>query len=162
MAQEIDGANDQTQKLLGVRPKTFAYPCGQKFVGRGLDVQSYVPLVAERFLVGRSYLSEASNDPTIVDLSQAMGTAFDDMDFPQMKKVLTMPSSRDDGSFLWDMRLASGHSRLRIQKRSSSCVNICERPATGFGWARSKLNPPGTELSAGEPARFRIESRRDS
>jgi peptidoglycan/xylan/chitin deacetylase (PgdA/CDA1 family) len=88
MAQEIDGANDQTQKLLGVKPKTFAYPCGQKFVGRGLDVQSYVPLVAERFLVGRSYLSEASNDPTIVDLAQAMGTAFDDMDFPQMKKVV--------------------------------------------------------------------------
>jgi len=71
-----------------VKPKTFAYPCGQKFVGRGLDVQSYVPLVAERFLVGRSYLSEASNDPTIVDLAQAMGTAFDDMDFPQMKKVV--------------------------------------------------------------------------
>ncbi len=88
MAQEIDGANDQTQKLLGVKPKTFAYPCGLKFVGRGLDVQSYVPLVAERFVVGRGYLSEASNDPTIVDLAQAMGTAFDDMDFAQMKKVV--------------------------------------------------------------------------
>ena len=88
MAQEIDGANEQTQKLLGVKPKTFAYPCGQKFVGRGLDVRSYVPLIAERFVVGRGYLSESSNDPTIVDLSQAMGTAFDDMDFPQMKKVV--------------------------------------------------------------------------
>jgi peptidoglycan-N-acetylglucosamine deacetylase len=88
IAQEIDGANDQTQKLLGVKPKSFAYPCGQKFVGRGLDVQSYVPLVADRFLVGRGYLSEASNDPTIVDLAQAMGTAFDDMDFSQMKKVV--------------------------------------------------------------------------
>ena len=88
MAQEIDGANDQIQKLLGVTSKTFAYPCGQKFVGRGLDVQSYVPLVAERFLVGRSYLSESSNDPTVVDLSQAMGTAFDDMDILQIKKVV--------------------------------------------------------------------------
>ena len=88
MAQEIDGANDQIEKLLGVKSKTFAYPCGQKFVGRELDVQSYVPLVAERFLVGRSYLSESSNDPTVVDLSQAMGTAFDDMDFLQMKKVV--------------------------------------------------------------------------
>jgi hypothetical protein len=47
-----------------------------------------VPLIAERFVVGRGYLSESSNDPTIVDLSQAMGTAFDDMDFPQMKKVV--------------------------------------------------------------------------
>lgn len=88
MAQQIDGANDQIQKLLGVWPKTFAYPCGQKFVGTGLDVESYVPFVADHFLVARSYLSESSNDPTIVDLSQAMGTSFDDTDFPQMKKVV--------------------------------------------------------------------------
>jgi len=86
--EQIDGANDQIQALLGVRPKTFAYPCGQKFVGRGIDVESYVPLVAERFVVGRSYLSESPNDPAVVDLAQAMGTVFDDMDFAQMKEVV--------------------------------------------------------------------------
>ena len=88
IAEQIDDTNDQIQKLLGVKPKTFAYPCGQKFVGRGIDVESYVPLVAERFLVGRSYLSESSNDPMMVDLAQAMGTAFDNMDFTQMKIVV--------------------------------------------------------------------------
>jgi len=88
IAGQIDGANDKIKTLLGVTPKTFAYPCGQKFVGRGIDVQSYVPLVAERFLVGRGYLSESANDPRIVDLSQAMGTAFDDMNFAQMKEVV--------------------------------------------------------------------------
>ena len=88
MAQQIDGANHQIQTLLGVESKTFAYPCGQKFVGRGLDVESYVPLVAERFVVGRSYLSESSNNPMVVDLAQAMGTAFDDMDFLEMKKLV--------------------------------------------------------------------------
>lgn len=88
IAAEIDGANAQVEKLLGVKPRVFAYPCGQKFVGAGLDVESYVPLVAERFIVGRSYLSESPNDPTIVDLSQAMGTSFDDMDFAQMRAVV--------------------------------------------------------------------------
>jgi peptidoglycan/xylan/chitin deacetylase (PgdA/CDA1 family) len=88
MVQQIDEANDRIQKLLGVKPKSFAYPCGQKFVGRGIDVESYVPFVAERFLVGRSYLSESSNDPVVVDLAQAMGTPFDDMDFAQMKEVV--------------------------------------------------------------------------
>ncbi len=88
IAEQIDQANDQIQKLLGVKPKTFAYPCGQKLVGRGIDVESYVPLVAERFLVGRGYLSESSNNPRVMDLSQAMGTAFDDMDFAQMKEVV--------------------------------------------------------------------------
>jgi peptidoglycan/xylan/chitin deacetylase (PgdA/CDA1 family) len=88
MAHEMDGTNDEVQRLLGVKPVTFAYPCGLKFVGRGLDVRSYVPLVAERFLVGRGYLDEIPNDPAIVDLAQAMGTAFDDMEFPPMKKIV--------------------------------------------------------------------------
>ena len=88
MAQQLDVANEQIESLLGVKPKDFAYPCGQKFVGRGLDTESYVPLVAERFLVGRGYLDESPNDPTVVDLARAMGTSFDDMDFQQMKKIV--------------------------------------------------------------------------
>nr|MDQ2732449.1 polysaccharide deacetylase family protein [Armatimonadota bacterium] len=67
MAEQLDGGNEQIQKLLGVKPTDFAYPCGQKFVGRGLDVESYVPLIAERFLVGRGYLDEMPNDPTFFD-----------------------------------------------------------------------------------------------
>lgn len=85
MAAQLDGANAEIERLLGVKPRTFAYPCGQKFVGRGLDVRSYVPLVADRFIVGRGYLDEAANDPEVGDLAQAMGTPFDDMDFEQMK-----------------------------------------------------------------------------
>lgn len=88
MAHQLDGANEQIQKLLGVKPRTFAYPCGHKFVGRGLDERSYVPLVAERFLVGRGYLDESANNPAFCDLSRAMGTPFDDMDFDQMKKLV--------------------------------------------------------------------------
>src|SRR6266702_2495511 len=42
MGAQLDGANEQIHEMLGVTPKTFAYPCGQKFVGRGLDVRSYV------------------------------------------------------------------------------------------------------------------------
>ena len=88
MAYELDHANERIQSLLGVHPRAFAYPCGLKFVGRGLDVQSYVPLVAERFLVGRGYLDESSNNPAFCDLAQAMGTAFDDTDFAHMKKIV--------------------------------------------------------------------------
>jgi peptidoglycan-N-acetylglucosamine deacetylase len=88
MAAQLDGANAQIRKMLGVTPRTFAYPCGQRFVGRGLDVRSYVPLIADRFLVGRGYLDESPNDPAICDLSQAMGTPFDGMDFAQMKAVV--------------------------------------------------------------------------
>ena len=86
MAKDLDGASVEIERLLGVKPVTFAYPCGLKFVGRGLDVRSYVPLVAERFLVGRGYMDEAANDPAFCDLAQAMGTPFDDMSFERMKE----------------------------------------------------------------------------
>jgi peptidoglycan-N-acetylglucosamine deacetylase len=88
MAQQLDEANTRIEKLLGVKPTTFAYPCGHKFVGRDRNVKSYVPLIAERFLVGRGYMDESSNDPALTDLAQAMGTAFDDMDFAQMKTIV--------------------------------------------------------------------------
>lgn len=88
LAAQLDGANAEIERLLGVRPKTFAYPCGQKFVGRGRYVKSYVPLVAERFLVGRGYLDESANDPAFCDLSQAMGTPFDNLSFDEMRSLV--------------------------------------------------------------------------
>jgi peptidoglycan-N-acetylglucosamine deacetylase len=88
MAKQLDGGNAEIHRLLGVMPRTFAYPCGKKFVGRGREVKSYVPLVAERFLVGRGYLDESANDPAFCDLAQAMGTPFDDMDFDGMKSLV--------------------------------------------------------------------------
>lgn len=88
MAAQLDEATDRIHKLLGVKPTTFAYPCGLKFVGRGRDVKSYVPLIAERFLVGRGYLDESPNAPAVTDLAQAMGTPIDDLDFPQMKAIV--------------------------------------------------------------------------
>jgi len=92
MERELDDANADIQRLLGVKPVTFAYPCGQKFVGRGREVRSYVPLVAERFIVGRGYLDEAANNPAFCDLAQATGTWFDSMDYEQIKKLVSQAS----------------------------------------------------------------------
>ncbi|MFT7696376.1 MAG: peptidoglycan/xylan/chitin deacetylase (PgdA/CDA1 family), partial [Candidatus Latescibacterota bacterium] len=56
MRAEIVQANDEIEELLGIRPTSFAYPCGQTYVGRGSDTKSYVPLVAELFQTGRRWL----------------------------------------------------------------------------------------------------------
>lgn len=85
--KQLDDANAEITRLLGAKPRTFAYPCGQKFFGRGGKTKSYVPAVAKRFLVGRGYLDEAANDPAFTDLAQALGTPFDDMGFEQMVKL---------------------------------------------------------------------------
>ncbi|HEX5323436.1 MAG TPA: hypothetical protein VFW40_06590, partial [Capsulimonadaceae bacterium] len=73
MGQELADASDLIDQALGTRPTTFAYPCGQKFVGRGVDVQSYVPLVAKSFLAGRGYRDQNANDPSVCDLAQLLG-----------------------------------------------------------------------------------------
>jgi len=86
MSRQLDESNAQIEQLLGVRAVTFAYPCGQKFVGRGPEMKSYVPLVGQKFMVGRGYMDEYYNDPMFCDLAQASGTAFDDMDYIDMVK----------------------------------------------------------------------------
>lgn len=87
--KEMDGANAETERLLGVKPTTFAYPCGQKFIGRGAKTRSYVPLVAKRFRCGRGFRDEAANDPMFCDFAQVMGVDSDGMTFEDMKKAVT-------------------------------------------------------------------------
>ncbi len=88
MAGELDSANAQIEQMLGVKPVTFAYPCGQKAVGRGADAKSYIPLVADRFLVGRGYLDESPTDPSRCDLAQTMGTGLDGLTYKQATDIL--------------------------------------------------------------------------
>jgi peptidoglycan/xylan/chitin deacetylase (PgdA/CDA1 family) len=89
MAEDIDGCNSDLTQMLGVKPVSFAYPCGQKFVGRGENVKSYVPVIAKRFLTGRGYLDESPNDPAICDFAALMGTGFDGLTFDEMQRIVT-------------------------------------------------------------------------
>lgn len=74
---ELLAANDAIEELLATRPTTFAYPCAQRFVGAGEQTQSYVPLVARHFTVGRGGFDEVPNDPTICDLAQVTSLDMD-------------------------------------------------------------------------------------
>jgi len=88
MREELTGANRQIRDVLGVTPRTFAYPCGQTFVGRGVGTASYVPLVAELFEAGRGWLDEAPNDPAYVDLAQVFAVSMDDATPEQLRPML--------------------------------------------------------------------------
>jgi peptidoglycan/xylan/chitin deacetylase (PgdA/CDA1 family) len=84
MEAEIDRASYRIETLLGVRTETFAYPCGQSFVGRGEGRTSFVPLVARRFVAGRGYGSETSNDPGRCDLAHLDAFTIDGLDAAQL------------------------------------------------------------------------------
>ncbi|MCK5101401.1 MAG: polysaccharide deacetylase family protein, partial [Cyclobacteriaceae bacterium] len=85
MGNELDSANHIIEHTLGISPVSFAYPCGQTYIGRGLQTQSYVPLVAARFETGRTWLDEGPNDPVFCDLSQLTGMELDGKSFQQIK-----------------------------------------------------------------------------
>jgi hypothetical protein len=91
-------ANNRIQQLLGVTPAVFAYPCGQKFVGRGINTKSYVPLIAEMFLTGRGFLEETPNDPAFTDFAQITGIESDGKDFEQILPLLQQ--ARKNGGWI--------------------------------------------------------------
>jgi len=87
MRAELLEANRRIARLLGVEPRSFAYPCGQKFVGRGTATRSYVPLVAELFDSGRGWRDEAPNDPWHCDLAQLTGIEMDGRSFEDLRAI---------------------------------------------------------------------------
>lgn len=99
MKEELKRANQQIKKLLGVEPVSFAYTCGQSFVGRGNDTRSYVPLVDELFESGRGFRNESSNDPAFVDLAQVQGIECDGMGF-QEDVMPILKAALENGSWV--------------------------------------------------------------
>ena len=88
MEEELIEANRQLTDLLGVVPRTFAYPCGQDFVGRGVDRRSYVPIVAKHFLAGRGFRDEHFNSAEICDLAKVGGTELDGLSFAALRAIV--------------------------------------------------------------------------
>ena len=106
--QELVEASRQIEALLGVEPVTFAYPCGQAFVGRGLSTRSYVPVAAELFLASRGWLDETPSDPAFLDLAQVSGMSMDGMGFGSVKELVD--SARESGQWLVLAGHEIGHS----------------------------------------------------
>jgi len=88
MRAELETANSEIEQLLGIDPVSFAYTCGESFVGRGVDTQSYVPLISMLFQSGRDWRNEMMNDPNYVDLAQVRGTEMDGIEFDEIKSKL--------------------------------------------------------------------------
>lgn len=88
MAGELDGASDAIAKVVGSRPTTFAFPCGQTFIGRGAAQRSYVPLIADRFLIGRGFNNETHVNPGYCDPALVSGVNFDGVTIDQVMPLI--------------------------------------------------------------------------
>jgi len=100
---EITECNARIKELLGVTPEVFAYPCGQKFVGRDTNTKSYVPLISKMFILGRGWRDEALVDPLFCDLSQVSGIEMDGKNFDEILPLIE--EAKKNGQWL----ILAGH-----------------------------------------------------
>ncbi len=98
MRRELDSASLVIMEVTGVKPHSFGYPCGQKFVGRGKKTKSYVPLIAAMFETGRGWLDEAPNDPAYCDMAKLYGMELDGKSFEEVLKIIE--TAKNQGGWL--------------------------------------------------------------
>jgi len=121
---DILGGTEAIEQMIGVTPTTFAYPCGQTFVGRGEGVVSYVPLVARHFIAGRGAFNESHNDPRVCDLAQLFGMSMDDEPFAHLKAILGHAIA-DDGGWLVLFGHDVGPQGARQVTRTDALDELC-------------------------------------
>ena len=98
LACDIAEADRWIGEVLGVHPRTFAYPCGQTWVGRGVDTRSYVPIIADRFLAGRAFNDISTNSLHRCDLARVMCVNSDNKSFADLEPLLD--ETLADGAWL--------------------------------------------------------------
>jgi beta-glucosidase-like glycosyl hydrolase/peptidoglycan/xylan/chitin deacetylase (PgdA/CDA1 family) len=132
MAAEIDQAGAAIARLLSAQPRTFAYPCGETDVGRGRHVVSFVPLVAERFLAGRKWLSEDSNDPAFCDLAQLLSSESDGRRFAEIKPLLDRAASEGRWLILTGHEIGAAGSQTTLAATLEELCRYASDPKNGL------------------------------
>ncbi|HKI89889.1 MAG TPA: glycoside hydrolase family 3 N-terminal domain-containing protein, partial [Draconibacterium sp.] len=98
MYAELDSASQIIKNELGVTATSYAYPCGQTFVGKAKETKSIVPLISSMFESGRTWLDEAPNDPVYCDMAQITGVELDGKSFDEVKTLIE--NAKENGSWL--------------------------------------------------------------
>ncbi|MBT3374968.1 MAG: polysaccharide deacetylase family protein [Lentisphaerae bacterium] len=131
MEEELVEASRLIEKEFGRSPASFAYPCGQTFVGRGEGRQSYVPAVARNFVVGRGFRDEHFNDPDFCDLAKIGGTELDGLDLDALIDVTERAASLGAWvAFAGHDVGEEGRQVVFVDALDRYCV-YCQDPANG-------------------------------
>ena len=132
MAKEIDDATVAIFRLLGVKARDFAYPCGQTFVGRGREVKSYVPLVAERFLSGRKWLNEDANDPSFCDPAQLLALESDGKPLAALRALVDKAVAEGRWLILVGHEVGDGGYQTTLALSVEGLCRYAKDPANGI------------------------------
>ena len=132
MRTELDSANEFIEKNHGIRPVSFAYPCGQTFVGRGEHTKSYVPLVASMFETGRDWLNEGPNDPAYCDMAKLTAMELDGKSFEEVKKLIESARSKGYWLILAGHEMDEGGAQTSLLSTIEAICKYAADPANGI------------------------------
>ncbi|MBR9998230.1 MAG: glycoside hydrolase family 3 C-terminal domain-containing protein [Cyclobacteriaceae bacterium] len=171
IAQEMEEANQVIMDKLGIYPVSFAYPCGQKFVGRGSSLQSYIPLVNDIFISGRGWLDEGPNDPVYCDLAQLTGMESDNKSFDQVRTMIEQATANGSWLILAGHEIGEAAFQTTLAATLEEICRYASDPSNGI-WiapvgtiaayvrdhpARQSLKMPEVYLDPSAPIDSRVE-----
>ena len=132
MRNELLATNKQIEDMLGVTCESYAYTCGQKYVGRGLNTKSYIPVVAELFSSGRGFLDETANAPGFLDLAQLTGIESDGKDFKDLKPYLDKAQENGDWIVLAGHEMAENGNQTTRLSMLEELITYAQDPSNGI------------------------------
>jgi hypothetical protein len=138
MKSELIDANKQINSLLGIEPESFAYPCGETYVGRGKQVRSYIPVVAELFSSGRTWLDETGNDPEFCDLAHLRALEMDGKDFDDIFPILRNAKKNGQWMILAGHEMATEGEQATRLSMLEELLNYAQNPENGIWLAPVK------------------------
>ncbi len=132
MNNELDSASRLLEKAFGILPVSFAYPCGQTFVGRGILTRSYIPVISTKFETGRGWLNEGPNDPAFCDMSQVTGMELDGKSFEQIRTLIESAKSNGQWLVLAGHEMNEGGFQTSLLSTIEEICRYASDPANGI------------------------------
>nr|WP_250885710.1 polysaccharide deacetylase family protein [Shewanella jiangmenensis] len=132
IAKDLDESQTFFKQEFGITPKHFAYPCGQTFVGRGKEVKSYVPLIAERFSTGRTWNDETANLPGYTDFAQLRTLPIDNKSFTEIKAMLEAQRETNKWLILAGHDIGSEGTFTTRTTALEQLIQYLQDPANGY------------------------------
>lgn len=131
MKYELYSANEYIKEMLGITPVSFAYPCGNTFTGKGINMQSYVPLIFEMFESGRLYEGGKAN-PVISDMAQLPAEKLDGRSFNEIKELIETATSKGSWLILAGHEIGEGENETSSLSTIEAICNYSLDPSNGI------------------------------
>ncbi len=121
---EIDETNRRLSEVLPDQGAvSFAFPCYQPFVGKGVTRQSYVPVVLERCVAGRGR-GEQSNDPRYCDLGYLWSWACERMIGQTLIGIVEQAITQGRWAILTFHGIQEGHLSVTEGDLAELCAHL--------------------------------------